>query len=461
MNQDYEILGLEPGASQEEIKKAYFKLVRKHSPESDPGQFQIIRKAYEHLKQLQDGPQGPAFAAMREQAAIQMMDQIEQYRKERNDKRLLNACQEAWDSFPNHIQFLYMLVIAQRHCGKTGKAVKNAELLVRTDPDNKWFQQELAIAYAERGFTKKALPAFQKAYRLGCRDIRFILTYASLCDDFRRYDEGIEVLSEAISRDARWEKEDIPRLAEAFNGLLFMGQAANTSCLPNILRLIRQKVMQYQIYLKEYLPPLAAAIAQTCAKPHQSDEEIQEIDRLFNTIKSSCSLAQDLGQIQSSYEFYQINRLAGDSRIGNAIIRYLEAIHELNDKDPSFQKFAITDTELCMLQEREDTLKQAKIIKQEYPYIYQYIESFMKKLESSSPAYLKDSLMKTYLRLEPMFYGGYYFDTYPHERTAVFGTVINKGSEEAPYVRKSKKIGRNDPCPCGSGKKYKHCCMNK
>ena len=22
----------------------------------------------------------------------------------------------------------------------------------------------------------------------------------------------------------------------------------------------------------------------------------------------------------------------------------------------------------------------------------------------------------------------------------------------------NKKIGRNDPCPCGSGKKYKHCC---
>jgi len=21
-----------------------------------------------------------------------------------------------------------------------------------------------------------------------------------------------------------------------------------------------------------------------------------------------------------------------------------------------------------------------------------------------------------------------------------------------------KKVGRNDPCPCGSGKKYKHCC---
>jgi len=23
---------------------------------------------------------------------------------------------------------------------------------------------------------------------------------------------------------------------------------------------------------------------------------------------------------------------------------------------------------------------------------------------------------------------------------------------------KNKKVGRNDPCPCGSGKKYKRCC---
>ena len=27
-----------------------------------------------------------------------------------------------------------------------------------------------------------------------------------------------------------------------------------------------------------------------------------------------------------------------------------------------------------------------------------------------------------------------------------------------PYVRKQPKVGRNDPCPCGSGKKYKKCC---
>jgi uncharacterized protein len=27
-----------------------------------------------------------------------------------------------------------------------------------------------------------------------------------------------------------------------------------------------------------------------------------------------------------------------------------------------------------------------------------------------------------------------------------------------PYQRQAAKVGRNDPCPCGSGKKYKKCC---
>ena len=31
------------------------------------------------------------------------------------------------------------------------------------------------------------------------------------------------------------------------------------------------------------------------------------------------------------------------------------------------------------------------------------------------------------------------------------------GGEHKPFVREGQKVGRNDPCPCGSGKKYKQC----
>ena len=31
-------------------------------------------------------------------------------------------------------------------------------------------------------------------------------------------------------------------------------------------------------------------------------------------------------------------------------------------------------------------------------------------------------------------------------------------SKAQPVVNNGPKVGRNDPCPCGSGKKYKNCC---
>ena len=43
------------------------------------------------------------------------------------------------------------------------------------------------------------------------------------------------------------------------------------------------------------------------------------------------------------------------------------------------------------------------------------------------------------------------------EQVAVPVEASGDGSVSATVVKK-KKVGRNDPCPCGSGKKYKHCC---
>ena len=35
---------------------------------------------------------------------------------------------------------------------------------------------------------------------------------------------------------------------------------------------------------------------------------------------------------------------------------------------------------------------------------------------------------------------------------------LYREQKQSGTIRKDKKIGRNDPCPCGSGKKYKKCC---
>ncbi|PKM95230.1 MAG: SEC-C domain-containing protein [Firmicutes bacterium HGW-Firmicutes-1] len=38
---------------------------------------------------------------------------------------------------------------------------------------------------------------------------------------------------------------------------------------------------------------------------------------------------------------------------------------------------------------------------------------------------------------------------------------IKKEYNESRIVKNDNKISRNDPCPCGSGKKYKKCCIDK
>ena len=40
-------------------------------------------------------------------------------------------------------------------------------------------------------------------------------------------------------------------------------------------------------------------------------------------------------------------------------------------------------------------------------------------------------------------------------------TVLEEVKKQETVRRDAPKIGRNDDCPCGSGKKYKNCCMKK
>lgn len=42
--------------------------------------------------------------------------------------------------------------------------------------------------------------------------------------------------------------------------------------------------------------------------------------------------------------------------------------------------------------------------------------------------------------------------------------LIQKGPKHAshrPVAAPTDSVGRNDPCPCGSGRKHKHCCMRR
>jgi len=48
--------------------------------------------------------------------------------------------------------------------------------------------------------------------------------------------------------------------------------------------------------------------------------------------------------------------------------------------------------------------------------------------------------------------------SYNHSaENATVGQQGPVGSLGTPIMRSQQKVGRNEPCPCGSGKKFKHC----
>jgi len=74
--------------------------------------------------------------------------------------------------------------------------------------------------------------------------------------------------------------------------------------------------------------------------------------------------------------------------------------------------------------------------------------------------------------LEALARGVPFYRSYPQDRANTLRAVFFEARDYArttgkPFsvdedlLRVRKKVGRNDPCPCGSGKKYKKCCMKK
>ena len=52
----------------------------------------------------------------------------------------------------------------------------------------------------------------------------------------------------------------------------------------------------------------------------------------------------------------------------------------------------------------------------------------------------------------------FYVNSLPRFRMLA-NDIINNSRSDSKFQVKTKKIGRNSPCPCGSGKKYKNCCF--
>lgn len=461
----YEILGVPVGAEKKEIKKAYFKLVRTHSPEKDPEKFQQIRNAYENLmSDKMVSVQVPSHIPDNK-LAKNMLNQIEACMRAHDYEYAARTAEEAIRFFGEEETFLYYHGIASAYIGKTGNAIKSLEKLTAQYPDKMLYFRELAVTYMDRGFGKKAFATFEQAFEMGCRDDEFLRLFSLCCNERKQNARGTEVLFELVRKEDRNLRESMADMLEAFTGLIMLNQNSEEKVLLEILTEFQKFEDKAAVYLDEYkdtVIEVAAVMVMLCSQ--QSETLQKEAENVLDKLKSRFPekmIDSLINAVRLDAAKLKLNK---DERLSELMRRGYEAFLDapiLYEDDKQIAQFMRLDVELCMIEAWPSIREEINIIKQEYPEYYDKIRDFINRLEKGvNLNILKDRLLKDYNRLEKYISGGTYYEKYPEKRSGAEEPKWDS-LEEGTFVRQGAKVGRNDPCPCGSGKKYKHCCGRK
>ncbi len=463
MRKDYEILGIEMDADKKEIKKAYFKLIREYTPEKDPERFQEIRAAYERLMEEAEHPEKKIqleFPAD-DKFAESMFDQIQQLIDEEDYSKALKTAEEGAGYYNDIECFLYMVARCSILNNNSGKAAKAYEKLVERYPDKIMYRGELARAYYMRGYANKAYRAFREAYAQGWRAYNFLMDYSVCCQDRRKFGEGIDILREYVQSVSPEDiKKYVPELLNAYLIMYTMAQD-KTDALDEIVERILDFLDQAGRAVSEYSDMLASLyLAVTISKSPDSDTMAILADRLQKLLPKGV----EFDGLNMMSQFYKAQ---SDERFGTLMRETIMGILDLAamelTSENDYADFMLMDLVLCHIEEWPNQKSELGILKKEYPQVYELGTDLWEVIEKSilGRSMLKAEFLEFYARMERKYPGeGRYYKLYP-ERKGNAAQVQWDSVDSGTFMRSERKIGRNEPCPCGSGKKYKNCCGKK
>ncbi len=206
----YEILGIERGADERAVKKAYFALVRKFPPETHPEEFKRIREAYEVLSNPQS------------RADYDAVDKFDQYGAELSAR--LKAGTEAMDhaDWPRaqaeliavleqqpQLHFARdLLGMAYLNGNRPADAMREFSRLVAEQPANAVYHLHKGYAHYAQNQHDAALDCYREARKLDPSDTRSLVATADCLVAQKQYEPALLELDRAIGLDGQVDFND-------------------------------------------------------------------------------------------------------------------------------------------------------------------------------------------------------------------------------------------------------------
>lgn len=463
MKNYFKILELTPEAGEEEIKKAYFKLIRQYPPDKNPDKFKEIREAYEMLKQEKFREEFKMI-----QKIPSPFREVYQSAREYEDKQdytsAIKVCLEGLRIEPDQPDLNYYLIQLYLSNEQTGKAVKRLENLTGRYRDNVKLEGLLAVAYDRRGWNKKAGSQFEKAYRLGERSSEFLVFYINNLIGQKQYGYAKDLAFGILDGDSFEVLCQKGIISDIFSALfqIYLNQVS----------LDRNELFRrFNIFLKENKNNAARIKSVTM---DVLEDVVTEIDYKNHDTAILVYLSEIFHNFEDLSDYESITlfntdlmvekvKLIQDNRLGNsiqdaAVIYYSKAMLPAEEYGLFAEEIEIAelDVKLVILDEYSEIKNELEIIKAEYPLLKKEMEVFLEELDKNeNKVYLWNKYEKIYCKK-----AGYPSGSHLTRSDACEKEEIEEELSfyQESYKREQLKIGRNDPCPCGSGKKYKKCC---
>jgi tetratricopeptide (TPR) repeat protein len=435
----YVTLGVEKNAAETEIKRAYFQLVRTYQPDQFPEEFKKIRAAYETLIDPEKRAEYDEVCDLPDSIAGTYREAV-RLSHSAVDKAI-GLYGTILQTHPNQSKVLESYAEALEIQDKYGKAGEVWEKLTKQYPDNAKYARNLADCYLDRGWHKKAYNEAQRAVTLAPDDVEnwIMLLDCMGCgkDPVDSMKEMRDVSTRAIQaiqavKTNEWKKIHVYTIA--FVAHVPDGYEKTVSYLREVVRLVRENGRDGQkdgkTALREImrtLPPSILAVFYP---------ELKELASLLPGIQNS-PIMDDIDDIRVDAEVNNLEK-EGFDKIFPALFHTLNST--FNDIEDEMELLTI---EYALLHGKHIYDPQVRRLKKEYPEIYALHSSFFNEmLRTRDPDKLIYARAKKLGKLERE-------------------SGISYDSDEPvdmPVRRETPKVGRNDPCPCGSGKKYKKCC---
>ena len=176
--------------------------------------------------------------------------------------------------------------------------------------------------------------------------------------------------------------------------------------------------------------------------------------------------------IETGYVAEESYRLHEDSGISPFTEEYQKRVNEWvyasDDMDPAEKdeiedEFEMYNWYMCRYcpGHKEEFLH----LQEMYPHIYRMLAPYLERAQTEPELYSEEILDKIWKHASPAFPSReklQVFLEHAYKKEARQRRVpVPVYSGEQPYERTSRKVMPNDPCPCGSGKKFKKCCKGK